>query len=58
MFFIHPILILTSLTVILFLTNNIQEVKQMSERVNQYNIEGKETEKQIFQQAIQEILNL
>lgn len=39
----------------LFLTNNIQEAKQISERLNQYNIERQETEKQIFKQAIQEI---
>lgn len=28
----------------LFLTNNIQEAKQISERLNQYNIERQETE--------------
>lgn len=39
----------------LFSTNNIQEAKQISERLNQYNIERQETEKQIFKQAIQEI---
>ena len=39
----------------LFLTNNIQEAKQISERLNQYNIERQETEKQIFKQARQEI---
>ena len=39
----------------LFLTNNIQEAKQISERLNQYNIERQETEKQIFKQAIQKI---
>lgn len=39
----------------LFLTNNIQEAKQISERLNQYNIERQESEKQIFKQAIQEI---
>ena len=39
----------------LFLTNNIQAAKQISERLNQYNIERQETEKQIFKQAIQEI---
>ena len=39
----------------LFLTNNIQEAKQISERLNQYNIERQETEKQLFKQAIQEI---
>lgn len=39
----------------LFLTNNIQEAKQISEILNQYNIERQETEKQIFKQAIQEI---
>lgn len=39
----------------IILTNNIQEAKQISERLNQYNIERQETEKQIFKQAIQEI---
>ena len=38
----------------LFLTNNIQEAKQISERLNQYNIERQETEKQIFKQEIEE----
>ena len=39
----------------LFLTDDIQEAKKISEKLNQYNIERQETEKQIFKQAIEKI---
>ncbi len=39
----------------LFLTNDLQEAKKIAEKLNQYNIERQETEKQIFKQAIEQI---
>ena len=39
----------------LFLTNDLQEAKNITEKLNQYNIERQETEKQIFNQAIEQI---
>ncbi len=39
----------------LFLTEDLQEAKKISEKLNQYNIERQEKEKQIFNQAIEQI---
>lgn len=41
----------------LFLTNNIQEARDITEKLNQYNVERQTTEKKIFEQAIEQIQN-
>ena len=39
----------------LFLTNDLQEAKKIAEKLNQYNIDRPQTEKQIFKPAIEQI---
>ena len=41
----------------LFLTNDLQEAKQISEKLNKYNTERQEIEKQIFKQALELVEN-
>lgn len=41
----------------LFLTNQIQEARDITQRLNQYNLERQETEKKIFEQALEQIQN-
>lgn len=41
----------------LFLTEDIDEAKEITEELNKYNIERQEVEKQIFKQAIEQIEN-
>ena len=41
----------------LFLTNDLHEAKEITERLNNYNLERQETEKRIFKQAIEQIEN-
>ncbi len=41
----------------LFLTNDLQEAKEITERLNNYNLERQETEKRIFKQALEQIEN-
>ena len=41
----------------LFLTNNIQEARDITEKLNKYNVERQTTEKKIFEQAIEQIQN-
>lgn len=40
-----------------FLTNNIQEARDITEKLNQYNVERQTTEKKIFEQAMEQIQN-
>lgn len=39
----------------LFLTDNLEEAKQIAERLNEYNKERQETEKVIFEQAVKQV---
>jgi len=39
----------------LFLTENIEEARQIADKLNKYNIERQETEKRIFEEAIKQI---
>ncbi len=39
----------------LFLTDNPEKAKTITKRLNEYNIQRQETEKQIFEQAISEL---
>ena len=41
----------------LFLTNDLHEAKEITERLNNYNLERQETEKRIFKQALEQIEN-
>ena len=41
----------------LFLTNDLHEAKEITERLNNYNLERQETEKRIFRQALEQIEN-
>ena len=41
----------------LFLTNNKEEAKEITKRLNEYNIERQEKEKRIFNEAVEEIEN-
>ena len=41
----------------LFLTKNYQEAREITEKLNEYNTQRQNTEKQIFEQAIAEIQN-
>ena len=41
----------------LFLTNDLHEAKEITEKLNNYNLERQETEKRIFKQALEQIEN-
>ncbi len=41
----------------IILTNDLHEAKEITERLNNYNLERQETEKRIFKQALEQIEN-